>query len=184
MIDDESFPGTVGAIAAARRFARERLEDVPEDLAEFVVTMVSELTTNSVRHARTGFTVMIDRTSTELRVEVTDGGTGVPMVGSPGPSDPSGRGLLIVEQLSDAWGVRASTAVPGKTVWFTVALSATNGAPPPRGARERWVPGARAAKQHASSLDGTGPPGPAELRGHSASGRERPAPIAATRRVA
>ncbi len=38
---------------------------------------------------------------------------------SPRPTDPSGRGLKIIDMLSAEWGVdhRAAT---GKTVWFVV----------------------------------------------------------------
>lgn len=38
---------------------------------------------------------------------------------SPGPADPSGRGLRIVEAMSDTWGVIPSPN--GNTMWFTLA---------------------------------------------------------------
>jgi anti-sigma regulatory factor (Ser/Thr protein kinase) len=83
--------------------------------------MVSELATNSIRHAGTGFQVRVERSADEVRVEVIDRGSGVPAVRSPTPSDTSGRGLRIVENFADNWGVRSSP--PGKSVWFTLALS-------------------------------------------------------------
>ena len=46
------------------------------------------------------------------------------MMRSPGPEDPTGRGLQIVNMLSQAWGVE-QRATSGKTVWFTVATSST-----------------------------------------------------------
>ena len=39
------------------------------------------------------------------RVEVTDSGEGEPRVLSPELRTPSGRGLRIVDQVSDTWGV-------------------------------------------------------------------------------
>jgi hypothetical protein len=41
-------------------------------------------------------------------------------VRSPKPEDPSGRGLKIVEMLSDDWGVDYHPN-DGKTVWFVVS---------------------------------------------------------------
>jgi hypothetical protein len=54
-------------------------------------------------------------------VEVTDRGSGAPNVLSPDPTSLSGRGLHIVEQLSDEWGVTAP-GVNAKTVWFSLSL--------------------------------------------------------------
>ena len=45
------------------------------------------------------------------------------MTRSPKPTDPSGRGLKIVDMLSAGWGVDP-IAAHGKTVWFTIADSA------------------------------------------------------------
>jgi hypothetical protein len=41
---------------------------------------------------------------------------------SPKPTDPSGRGLKIIDMLSGGWGVQ-SEADEGKTVWFTICDS-------------------------------------------------------------
>ena len=67
--------------------------------------MVSELATNCVRHTVTDFTVRVERTPDEVRVDVTDTGGGTPEVRSPEPSEPSGRGLRIVRELSDSFGI-------------------------------------------------------------------------------
>ena len=56
-------------------------------------------------------------------------GGGVPTVRSPGVSEPSGRGLFLVRELSDDWGVGAGEGEPGKGVWFTMHLSEPTGAP-------------------------------------------------------
>jgi hypothetical protein len=86
--------------------------------------MVSELATNCIRHVKTGFQLTIRRTRREIRVEVTDHGGGTPAMRSPGPDDPTGRGLRIVDMLSERWGVDHERR-GGKTVWFTLGPSTT-----------------------------------------------------------
>jgi hypothetical protein len=51
-----------------------------------------------------------------IRVEVDDPSATAPTVRHPGPNDPWGRGLLLVDALSDRWGTDLRT--DGKTVWF------------------------------------------------------------------
>ena len=119
MTDVRRFPSTLAAVAAARRFARDSLAEASDEVVDQVVMMVSELATNCVRHAGTEFQIAIDCQPDQIFVEVTDGGAGAPAVRSPGPTEPSGRGLLIVEQLSHEWGVREPESDVGKTVWFT-----------------------------------------------------------------
>jgi serine/threonine-protein kinase RsbW len=99
---------SVEAPAAARR-ALERA-GVPEDLLEDAQLLVSELVTNSVRHARMrrGQWVGV-RARPRLggvRLEVCDPGPGFP---APPPVPASedrfgGRGLPIVDLLADRWG--------------------------------------------------------------------------------
>ena len=81
--------------------------------------MVSELATNCVQHAQTDFEITI-RTHDQVRIEVRDTDRGRPQVQSPPPQAPSGRGLRIVQEISDAWGIVPSPS--GKTVWFALNL--------------------------------------------------------------
>ena len=46
----------------------------------------------------------------------------MPTVRVPTISEPSGRGLRIVRELADSYGVRPLADAPGKTVWFVVNL--------------------------------------------------------------
>jgi anti-sigma regulatory factor (Ser/Thr protein kinase) len=115
------FPLDVMSVAAARRFANEVLADLPRDLLQAVELMVSELATNSVRHANSSFRVEIERRPELVRVEVSDAaGDVMPTMRSPGPDEPTGRGLRIVSLFSHGWGITQS-AGPDKSVWFTVA---------------------------------------------------------------
>ena len=126
MSEERRFPHTPASVAQARRFVLGALSDVPAESREMIAVMVSELATNALRHAETSFLVRVDQTPDTVRVEVSDGGRGEPAVRSPEPSEPSGRGLRIVESLSDAWGVTAASGA-GKTVWFTLAVAGNVG---------------------------------------------------------
>jgi anti-sigma regulatory factor (Ser/Thr protein kinase) len=110
------------SVGASRKFVAETLSDVPEDIRESAVLMMSELATNAVVHALTGFEVCIERSSTQVRVEVADVGEGEPRLRSPSSSEPHGRGLRIVEELSDEWGMVETGDHSGKTVWYVVRL--------------------------------------------------------------
>ena len=114
-----TFPHEPESVPAARRFATGVLRDVSTDTLEAVELMVSELATNCIRHTDSGFDLTITRAGGDIRVEATDGAGGRPEMRSPKPTDPSGRGLKIVDMLSAKWGVQQRTSV-GKTVWFTV----------------------------------------------------------------
>ncbi len=115
------------SVTAARRFATETLRAAPPQVIEVVELMVSELATNCIRHTGSGFDLAISRTKSEILVEATDHSGGEPRMRSPGPTDPNGRGLRIIDMLSAAWGVEQRTG-HGKTVWFTVNAEPTRAA--------------------------------------------------------
>ncbi len=115
-------PPTEQAPAAARR-SLERLDGhLDPDGLETMRLLVSELVTNSVRHARLGdggwINLSVEENPRALRVAVTDAGVGFDeRPGPPQPGDPSGWGLHLVEQLADRWGVSRD----GETsVWFEI----------------------------------------------------------------
>jgi anti-sigma regulatory factor (Ser/Thr protein kinase)/dienelactone hydrolase len=119
MMRARRFPGKGESVTAARRFVRDVLRGQPDERIEVVELMTSELATNCVRHARTGFELAIELDAGYVRVEARDTGQGRPKLRSPAPSEPTGRGLRIVEALCDSWGVTPGAS--GKTVWFTVS---------------------------------------------------------------
>lgn len=120
MTRSRSFDPRPECVRGARRFAAEVLGDLPREVFAPIELMVSELATNCVKHSRTRFELTIRRMVDEIRVEVRDTAGGMPTVRSPGPEDPAGRGLQIVELLADDWGVEAGEE-SGKTVWLTVS---------------------------------------------------------------
>lgn len=106
------------SVPAARQFVRDVLRDQSHEVLEAVELMASELAANCVQHAQTSFELMINDEQQQIRVEVRDMGDGRPVPRSPTPTERTGRGLRIVEAMSDTWGIDPSSR--GKTVWFTV----------------------------------------------------------------
>ena len=127
---ERSFECRPEAVTAARRFVRDALGGESTEVMDAAELMASELTSNCVRHGGTGFDVSV-LVGEEIKVEVCDSGGGRPRPLSPGPDEPSGRGLLIVAAMSADWGVESRGE--GKKVWFTLARSP--GARLTRGAR-------------------------------------------------
>ncbi len=120
MTETRRFPAQATSVAAARRFATGLLAGLPAETLDAVELMVSELATNCVRHAQAAFEMTIAAGGGQVRVEVTDDAGGTPTKRSPGPEEPRGRGLQIVEMFSDAWGVDPGRGA-GKTVWFVLS---------------------------------------------------------------
>ncbi|WNI18192.1 ATP-binding protein [Actinacidiphila sp. ITFR-21] len=86
-------------------------------LADTVELLVSELVGNAVRHtgART-FGLRMDYKRGWVRVEVWDPSRALPCRMPVREMDTSGRGLFLVGELSDRWGV--DLLARGKTTWF------------------------------------------------------------------
>ena len=122
MTEERTFSNATESVAQARRFASGCLSGALPEVVDAVAVMVSELATNSVRHADSEFTLSIDRDADQIRVAVTDAGERLPSLRSPSPKEHSGRGLQIVDALADEWGVSEMAGRAGKTVWFVLAL--------------------------------------------------------------
>jgi CheY-like chemotaxis protein len=103
----------------ARRFVQQTLSGWSDGLpVEDVSLMVSELVTNAVMHARSHSQLLLHLDQSVLRVEVHDWGGGVLVRRDPTPTQPGGRGLLIVQSLSQRWGTQSHEG--GKVVWFEI----------------------------------------------------------------
>lgn len=81
---------------------------------------LSEVVTNAIRHAETGVRLTVARHRDVVRVEVADSSPVLPVRRSPSPNASSGRGLLILDQLTAGWGTRRTE--DGKVVWFDFDL--------------------------------------------------------------
>lgn len=114
-------------ISAARQQVREMLHDWADpEQVDSAVLMISEMATNVLVHTD-GDALMVARASGEhgerlLRVEVADGSDELPHKRRPGEMASSGRGLVLMELLADAWGV--DPRGEGKSIWFELYESA------------------------------------------------------------
>ena len=93
--------------------------------AESVALLTSEVFSNAVRACARDIEINVDRLpGPTVRVEVIDAGAGWPTMVRTAPLDEEGgRGLLIVDALSDSWGARTDGDTGRKTVWFEVSAS-------------------------------------------------------------
>jgi hypothetical protein len=86
------------------------------ELADSATLLVTELASNAVLHARTEFRVVTTLNHC-VRLEVHDRNPTRPVVRRHGSLAGTGRGLQLVERLSDAWGVQLDH---GKVVWCRI----------------------------------------------------------------
>jgi anti-sigma regulatory factor (Ser/Thr protein kinase) len=124
-VEEVLLPSRPESAATARRlagFVVMRDWGLASQLAEYTVLLVSELVGNAVRHtgART-FGLRLLRRRGWIRVEVRDPSRGLPCLLPVGPLDTSGRGLMLVDQLSQRWGVDLLPC--GKTTWFEMRVA-------------------------------------------------------------
>lgn len=93
---------------------------------QVVELLSSELLANAVLHGTrqegdTPLRIELTRDDDVVRVAVTDAVSARPVVLHPEPVAPAGRGMAIVEAMSQRWGVVEHPA-GGKTVWFELDL--------------------------------------------------------------
>jgi anti-sigma regulatory factor (Ser/Thr protein kinase) len=121
-IDLRLTPNSV-AVSTARHSLEEFEGLLPPEKLEDVRLLVSELVTNSVRHAgllpSDQISLTVSASGGSVRGRVCDPGPGfeVPSKPSPRPDLRGGWGLPIVEKIADRWGVERSRHV---CVWFEI----------------------------------------------------------------
>jgi hypothetical protein len=119
-------PAEPASVGQARRFVRGVLADWKlESLVDTVTLLTSELATNAVLHARTGFAVVVSLSGREVRVDVLDGSMVTPRSRQPSLTAATGRGVNMVAALADDWGPTPQTQLHGfaKGVYFTVPIT-------------------------------------------------------------
>ncbi|WP_406475658.1 SpoIIE family protein phosphatase [Streptomyces sp. NBC_01615] len=108
-------------IADARQQLREMLHDwASEDQLDSAVLLVSEMVTNVLVHTDADALLVAEVAGEpgerRMKVEVTDASDDLPHRRHPGELASSGRGLVFMELLADAWGV--DPRGEGKSIWF------------------------------------------------------------------
>ncbi|MFE9440033.1 ATP-binding protein [Streptomyces sp. NPDC006602] len=106
------------AVPEARKALREYLRHWgSRGRAEVAELLTSELVTNAIVHTDHDALLTATVGPHGLRVEVRDFVARRPRLRVPNADDgTNGRGLLLVQSLADAWGVRVHGV--GKAVWF------------------------------------------------------------------
>ena len=115
--DEETcrFAPDLASLGAARRFARAAAGRWGVDPTD-VALIVGELAANAVVHGHTPFTVSLARHNHRVSIEVTDESASAVRRSAVSLDSQNGRGLLIVERLATAWGIRPAPT-GGKVVW-------------------------------------------------------------------
>lgn len=115
---DEDAPGLARQLVV--RFCQSWKLSSLTDHAQLIV---SELVSNSVRHARTDIELTVTLGKAYLHLQVRDRSTGLPTLylGPPSLRARQSRGLILVDSLASGWGTRISGY--GKTVWATLRFA-------------------------------------------------------------
>jgi anti-anti-sigma factor len=124
--DELRLAPTPTAPAAARAFVQEvgeywQLALPAKTLLARVVLLANELVTNAVVHAHTDIRLRLELRGDRLHIGVRDGDPRLLRLVSPDIEAEEGRGLWLVEQLAEAWGVHHHPS-GGKVVWCTLNL--------------------------------------------------------------
>ena len=124
-------PGGVEAPRHARSVMSSHLRDIDRAVASDAALIISELVTNSVRHAGVGsdqlVTVDLMLLDEHLRITVTDPGCDLqPRLSTQDLDGLGGHGLRLVDLLSVSWGV-GRDAVGATQVWCDLVLDPGRG---------------------------------------------------------
>ncbi len=104
--------------AQARRDADAVLGDIEPNTRYNFLLIVSELVSNAVLHSRSPRRLRVLREGSVLRAEVHDGSPEPPLVLTPSPYRPHGRGMFLIASFADDWGTEVTPT--GKVVWAEV----------------------------------------------------------------
>jgi serine phosphatase RsbU (regulator of sigma subunit)/anti-sigma regulatory factor (Ser/Thr protein kinase) len=125
-------------VRTGRRFVEQAAVGLGADaLLDDIALAAAELLSNAVQHGFAPVTVTVSGGADRIRVEVSDGNRRPPVRPAFSTTNMTGRGLSLVESLSDRWGVELHQ--DGKTVWAEFTTAATTGArPAPEDVLANW----------------------------------------------
>ncbi|TDU04097.1 hypothetical protein EDD99_2551 [Streptomyces sp. 846.5] len=118
MTEEVRLPSGPASSARARRLVRSALDTWGlGGLGEVAEQLVGELVANVVRHTGgRSFGLRLVRRPGSIRFEVRDPSRALPCLIMGDAEDDAGRGLRLVDVMSDRWG--ADLLSRGKSVWF------------------------------------------------------------------
>jgi hypothetical protein len=107
--------------AALRHAARGPLTTwQPAELVDDTLLVITELVQNVIQHTGDGGEIVLSRPRGAVLVEVFDHSPYLPELLAPDPHRIGGRGMLLVDAVSQAWGSRPTPS--GKVVWARLPL--------------------------------------------------------------
>ncbi|MCX5399957.1 ATP-binding protein [Streptomyces sp. NBC_00102] len=120
----KTLPRTPASAAVARQLVRTALVEWGiDDLNDDATLVVTELTSNSIDHGHPGpVRVTVSRPRPGyVRIGVVDRSKAIPSM-RPGPyeNETRGRGLVLVDALSERWGIELYRW--GKQVWAELSI--------------------------------------------------------------
>ncbi len=107
---------TVASVRVGRQIVRRSLDGQDRGRTDIAAVLTDELIANAVTHGEPPIVLTLEINRGVLFVAVTDAAPDLPTVRRPSSDAESGRGMQLVDVLSDAWGVERLS--PGKRVWF------------------------------------------------------------------
>ena len=114
------FAGHASDVRTARRFVSDAFESLGlVDEMFHAALATSELASNAITHAATAFRIRVVDDADRVKVEVHDESSVLPRSRRPTLDEPTGRGLRIVGECSQRWGVTPVVG-HGKVVWFEI----------------------------------------------------------------
>lgn len=118
-----SLPDSLGAPAEARALLRRTLAEW--DLAALIddaEIVASELVANALRHGATPVSMMLGVADGRLTISVEDAAaTRVPEPRTADAADTGGRGMHLINAVSEAWGCTSDGAT--KVVWAALRVT-------------------------------------------------------------
>ncbi len=101
---------------------RRTLTSVDPECIELAAILTDEVVANAIKHGEPPIVLALGGDDDQIEVTVTDHGPDLPVLRTPGPAAQTGRGMRIVDVLSDEWGVEELPR--GKRIWFRLDLAA------------------------------------------------------------
>ncbi|MFI1993446.1 ATP-binding protein [Actinoplanes sp. NPDC020271] len=121
-------PAAVTTSTEGRNWVRMTLPEVltrtpRREFYDDVDLVATELISNAVRHGGGLCEAQLINTGEHLRVVAADDDPRSPAVRPRHEDRPNGRGMHLIQALTDAWGVYRHHAEPGKRVWADLRFS-------------------------------------------------------------